>query len=139
MARPLTLTDLAASVGEPIERILIKCVFCSEPLTISDKVAFEVKVLSIVWCGDRYFGVCVTCSRARSYLDVLWNRGPCLEAEGLEALLNKPLSNIAVRCQYCLALLSFLEKLICAIQKKPFLLVRTVWRNTCSECAHYDR
>ncbi|AUT11917.1 E6 [Leptonychotes weddellii papillomavirus 5] len=139
MEKPQTLRALAASLGEPLQRILVQCVFCGAPMTWPDKVAFENKCLSVVWCRERFFGACVSCTNVRSYWDVLNNRGPTLEATGVESLFNKPLSDIPVRCMYCLAQLTVLEKIACAVNERPFVLVRKLFRNTCSECTQYDR
>ncbi|AGU62949.1 E6 protein [Mustela putorius papillomavirus 1] len=138
MAKPTTVLGLSRRLQQPVERILIKCIFCELPLTNLDKQEFDKKALNLVWYGNFVFGVCSYCCYKKSFEDCVKNTAICLEGDGVEAITNVPLQRLVVRCQHCMSVLSFLEKLNCVVRKSPFILVRTCWRNKCNSCFRND-
>ncbi|AOP12495.1 E6 [Canis familiaris papillomavirus 19] len=134
MAKPMRIGTLCEETGTTLPNILIPCVFCLQFLSEEEKRAFDRKILCLIWKGNRPYGICETCCRHKALLDCINNRDCCLEADGVLALFNKPLSALIVRCMYCLRPLTLEEKNLCTANGLPFMLVRRHWRNICPTC-----
>ncbi|ACU27440.1 E6 [Canis familiaris papillomavirus 7] len=134
MAKPMRIRSLCEETGSTASSILISCIFCLKLLTEEEKLLFDRKFLSLVWRGDSPFGICERCCWQRAQLDCILNRDCCLEADGVQALFQRPLCSLIVRCMCCLRPLSLEEKNWCAATGQTFMLVRRHWRSTCPTC-----
>lgn len=136
MMQPCTISEYAARLAIPLEDCLIPCRFCDCYLDYLDLIAFDVKVLRLIWRDTFVYGCCGECSKknAKAELNHFYERSVSLVE--LVAEENKPLKDIIVRCGFCLKLLSYLEKVHTSNSGQGlFHRVRNGWKGFCWCCS----
>ncbi|AHM27266.1 E6 protein [Vulpes vulpes papillomavirus 1] len=132
--RAVTVRDLCEQRGHTYDTLPLNCVFCRQPLCPFDKVLFDLKHLILLLKEDGYLGCCTNCLFISADLEFRFHYQCSAFGFALEALTEKSLQDLLVRCQYCLTKLSNLEKENYRDTGEPFHLVKGGWRGRCSIC-----
>ncbi|QCT25595.1 E6 [Tick-associated papillomavirus lsx] len=120
----------------------ILCIGCGTKLTLNDRRncwrkgirTIKKSVNSHRWS----FSTCKSCSFSLAAEEAVAAAGTeiFLEADGVQIFEGKDLSAIDVRCNFCLGLLSILEKEELEKKHIPFLQRRGIWRGVCFDCSN---
>lgn len=131
---PTRLDEYCKVFNKSFFELQLPCLFCKFYLTLQDLAGFFHKELCLVWRDEICYACCSPCLRLCAKYE-LENYSRCIvEGHCIENLLNVPLSNILVRCIFCLKKLDYAEKIDCCIKNLSFYLVRHHWRNCCRFC-----
>nr|BCW91350.1 E6 protein [Felis catus papillomavirus 4] len=134
MAKPTSVAGVCGRLGISVSCILVKCCFCGNYLSETDKIAFDFKDLGLFVRGGKLLGICEKCCLLRSASDCASNIKCCLELDGVLKFTGESLEALVVRCSRCMRKLSLTEKLACWYQREPLVLVRDYWRGCCRLC-----
>nr|AYA94808.1 MAG: E6 protein [Human papillomavirus] len=135
---PSNLVDLCSKLQTTFFDLTLKCIFCRFKLSFLDLAGFHQKRLCVIWRENEPFGCCCKCLRLTAAFE-RENYSCCsVTGPGICSLLNKPLTDITVRCIYCFALLDVIEKFEHYYCEKKFFLVRGHWRGCCRNCYSYE-
>lgn len=116
-----------------VELLHLSCIFCHSVLSFQDICSISFKTLRVIVRGDQYFGSCSKCLRATARYERRFYTCSC-KASKIAALCRQPLTCIIIRCEDCMKLLSFTEKLF-LVEKDLFChLIRGHWRSQCRLC-----
>ncbi|AEM24635.1 transforming protein [Human papillomavirus 141] len=112
----------------------LRCIFCKYYLSLTDLALFHEKQLSLIWKNLVCYACCnrCLCLSARYEADHYFQCA--CKVQVLHALLDKPLSEITVRCYYCYYLLDLSAKYDLISRDKSACLVRGHWRAPCRQC-----
>lgn len=135
---PTNLVDLCSKFETSFFNLKLKCIFCKFDLRFLDLAGFHEKRLCVVWRDGEPFGCCAKCLRLTAAFE-RENYACCsVTGPGICTLLNKPLTEITIRCIHCFALLDLIEKCEHFYTAKQFFLVRGHWRGCCRNCQSYE-
>lgn len=133
-ATPTRLDEYCKTYGITFFDLQIPCLFCRFKLQLQDLADFYCKDLSLVWRDSVCFACCCKCLRLCAKFEKE-NYSRCVvKGCNLEGLVQKPLTEILVRCLFCFRKLDYSEKIDCCIKELPFCLIRHHWRNICRFC-----
>lgn len=134
MAFSQTLEELASALQIPALDILLRCIFCDVFMTREQRKNFHAKRLYVSCRESGFYGICPVCAKAVADYERVAYPGIVLEYDGVVSLEGKPLCDIKCLCLGCLAILTYDEKVFCALTRLPFTKIRLYWRNYCSRC-----
>ncbi|ANZ90238.1 E6 protein [Bos taurus papillomavirus 17] len=133
MAYPRSILEYASRIGIPLQDVVLPCKFCEKFLEFLDCVAFDCKGLNLIWRDDLVYGACMRCCTRLAVAEFKFYYEYSVNVSNLIEQENKCLSDILVRCAFCLQSLSLTEKIIsgsCSLIHK----VRGNWRSICMYC-----
>lgn len=129
-----TVQQLRSHLGIPTEDLLLACNFCKKFLTFEELLGFDSKTLNLIWKEGYAYACCFNCARTVAKVEFEYFYEKTVKGREIESHSGSLLCCIIVRCQFCLRLLDYLEKLnICGYQEN-FYLVRGGWKGICRYC-----
>jgi hypothetical protein len=131
---PKFLNDFCSHFQINFFDLCLPCIFCRCTLNPQELAGFYMKKLSLVWKEGRVFACCTKCLLLSAQYEKE-HFFQCVASSGaLEHLTKKTLSDICVRCIYCLTLLDLAEKVDIKNRELTYSLVRGHWRGVCRNC-----
>lgn len=112
----------------------MRCIFCNFYTSLQDLAVFYSKKLNIVWRSNIPFVCCVKCTLHSALVERQKFSQCVVQICNLDALVNKPLKEISIRCLLCYALLDDDEKRDALARNADAVLVRGHWRAECRNC-----
>ncbi|ANG09005.1 E6 [Human papillomavirus type 195] len=131
---PMSIADLARLLDIPVVDLLVPCNFCFNFLTYFELCDFDNKLLTLIWKDDKVFGCCRRCSIASGFFEFQQFYQGSVIGRDIEAVEQKSIFDICVRCHHCLRLLDSIEKLDICGRQQPFHKVRDNWKGLCKFC-----
>lgn len=131
---PMSIADLARLLDIPVVDLLVPCNFCFNFLTYFELCDFDSKLLTLIWKDDKVFGCCRRCSIASGFFEFQQFYQGSVIGRDIEAVEQKSIFDICVRCHHCLRLLDSIEKLDICGRQQPFHKVRDSWKGLCKFC-----
>lgn len=131
---PVRLDEYCKTFNICFLDLRLRCVFCSHYIDIRELADFYQKQLSLIWRNFQCFACCEQCI----FLSARYERDNYFQCtvkpEDLALLVEKPLSEVIIRCYICLDLLDAAEKQDHLARSKRFILIRGHWRGYCRRC-----
>lgn len=139
LPKPQTVKELGDRLCIPFEDILLPCRFCERFLPYIDLLQFDFKVLQLIWTEeDLVFACCCTCAHASAQFEFARYYERSVTGREIEQVEQKRIGLIPVRCQFCLKLLDFLEKIDICYKRQQFHKVRGNWKGRCRLCGSIE-
>lgn len=130
----MTVQTFCEFYGCTLETANIPCLFCHCILPFQDLCAFSTKCLNLVLRQYTFHAACTNCLRLSAQFEQN-NYYQCTTSSCfLESLCGSHISNINIRCVFCMKRLDTIEKLDCLERGEDFHLVRGIWRSSCRLC-----
>lgn len=135
---PRNIAEYCRENGISFFDLQLRCVFCNHWINSVQLAAFHAKELSLIWKHNVCFAACTMCLKlcAKHERDRYYQCN--VRSTVISDLLHKPLTEIVIRCLYCLCKLDFIEKLEHCYNEEPFHLVRCHWRGKCRNCKYNE-
>nr|AYA93418.1 MAG: E6 protein [Human papillomavirus] len=135
---PTDLKCYCRTFGIDLFDLSLRCIFCKCYLDIVELARFYRKCLCLVWRANTAYAGCTKCLCLSARYEAEKYFQCAAKVDHLPYLLTRPLSEICLRCYYCLALLDAQEKFDLLARGKLACLVRGYWRAPCRECIDRD-
>ncbi|ACK76234.1 E6 [Erinaceus europaeus papillomavirus 1] len=129
-----TILSLCIQLGLQVSDLGLLCLFCKRELTVTDKIAFDLKKLNLVLRADGIYGCCRTCCKATAEFENAKYLQMVVEADGVESFTGRGILEVYMRCWECMKELEAVEKCMQIIREEPFRLVRGGWKGLCAIC-----
>lgn len=100
--RPLTVSDLCASLGIPYTGLLVACNFCRRTLTSVELVFFDHAECKLLWKNDCPLAICYLCLKMLAKFEYLLFYKNTTDVVKAEQMLRKPITEFKIRCLLCL-------------------------------------
>lgn len=131
---PVRLDEYCKTFNIPFLDLRLCCIFCYHYIDIRELADFYQKKLSLIWRNFQCYACCERCI----FLSARYERENFFQCtvkpEDLASLVEKPLTDVIIRCYICLDLLDAAEKQDHIARNKRFILVRGHWRGYCRRC-----
>lgn len=131
---PTKLDEFCSTYGISFFDVRLRCVFCKHWINPIELADFHCKCLCLIWKEKVCYAACCACLRLCAKCEVERFYQCNVSSEYIEDILNKPLSEIVIRCLQCLTKLDLIEKLEHKYLRQKFHLVRGYWRGECRNC-----
>lgn len=133
-AFPTTLDGYCSHFEIPFFDLKLMCVFCKQYVKLTELASFFEKKLKLVWKDLICYACCESCLwLSAKYESENYLQCTC-KVQDLHALLERPLSEIIVRCYFCYDLLDLAAKYDLVARNYVACLVRGHWRAPCRKC-----
>lgn len=137
-ALPTNLEDYCKHYGVSFFNLRLRCVFCNGLVDCIDLAAFHHKKLALVWKSNVCFVACTNCLKLCAAYEKERFYQCNIRSDLLSDVLHKPLTEIVIRCMYCLCKLDHIEKLEHCYKQQLFHLIRCRWRGRCRNCKYNE-
>nr|QWC92933.1 E6 [Phodopus sungorus papillomavirus 1]QWC92939.1 E6 [Phodopus sungorus papillomavirus 1]QWC92945.1 E6 [Phodopus sungorus papillomavirus 1] len=134
MDLPIGLEELLDALKIDVKLLLLPCLFCGHLCNEQDKFDFLQSGLKVVWKNLCYHIACQACRRVAAYVEHAKCRVCVGEHDFVERMTGKCILQTTMRCIACMKELGASEKLLAVSQRRPFILVRKLWRGYCRNC-----
>nr|AYA94835.1 MAG: E6 protein [Human papillomavirus] len=136
--RAKNLVDYCKQENLTFFELTLKCLFCNFVVSLPDLASFHCKQLALVYRNNIAFAACSQCLRLSAAFETQRYYTCSIRAGLLSDVIGRHLSDIPIRCEYCLQLLDYIEKFDCIYRSGYFHLVRGNFRGCCRNCYQYD-
>lgn len=132
--RPRTLHELCEAYNTSMHNIQVLCVYCKKELCRADVYNVAFTEIRIVYRDNMPYAVCKKCLMFYSRIREYRRYSRSVYGATLEAITNKSLYELLIRCHRCQRPLGPEEKQKVVDDKKRFHEIAGRWTGQCANC-----
>ncbi|BAA90735.1 E6 [human papillomavirus 82] len=132
--RPRTLHELCEACNTSMHNIQVLCVYCKKELCRADVYNVAFTELRIVYRDNTPYAACKKCLMFYSRIREYRRYSRSVYGATLEAITNKSLYELLIRCHRCQRPLGPEEKQKVVDDKKRFHEIAGRWTGQCANC-----